>query len=105
MTRYHLINGERVAFTCRDDCNLYHGPYSLISGGSTKENRMYENSDGTLDVGADLDTDASGAALWYDTDGNIVRGKADNALSNFCAGISGINYDWRDYCPGTQINI
>lgn len=61
---------------------------------------MYEDG---ITVGSDLDTDASGAALWYDTDGNIVRGKADNALSNFCAGIAGIEFSYKDYCPSTQV--
>ena len=66
---------------------------------------MFENSDGSAEVGSDKDIDASGAALWYDTAGNIVRGKADNALSNFCAGIAGIESGYRDYCPNTQANM
>jgi len=61
---------------------------------------MYEDSN---IVGQDNDTDDSGAALWYNTEGNIVRGKADNALSNFCAGILAIEEGYKDYCPNTQI--
>lgn len=36
-------SGERVAFTCRDDCAEYHGPYSSIYGGSENTNIMVEN--------------------------------------------------------------
>ena len=88
-------SGERVAFTCRDDCKNYFGPYSSISGGDNA-NIMYENNS---IVGSDTDTNATGVATWYDTDGNIVRGKADNALSNFCAGIATIESGYGDYCP------
>ena len=61
---------------------------------------MYDK--GTL-VGSEGDVGGESRALWYDSIGNIVRGKADNALSNFCAGIGTIQPDYVDYCPDKEV--
>jgi len=101
-------NGEREAYTCRGEgtksCSQKHGPYSLIevgSGGSTTMNIMYDKD---AEVGSNSDVEMSGKNLWYDSDGNIIRGKADNALSNFCKDIFFIEGDYRNYCADATVS-
>lgn len=98
-------DGTREAYTCRGEgtksCTQKHGPYSLISGG-TKSNIMYDKD---VVVGSELDVEGNDKTLWYNEAGNIIRGKADNALSNFCTDIGSIEGDYRNYCADAQVSM